>query len=307
MRLELRQSARVVAAAVASLSRYDGVQLSTMAAPAFDAGAFASSLVTSAVGQRLEYRASCSSTMTIADEMLRAEGAGAAHGLVVLADEQTAGIGRRGRAWQSASDGNLYFSLVWSPRAQGLAAIMPEMVRLNLAAGVAVVRACADAGVPSARIKWPNDVWAGEPARKLSGTILNFNGCDAAVLGVGINVLQTDRPAVLANATSIASELLAAGGAAPPTREAVLATFCAELERLMALSTEGVLDEYRACDLLAGRSVRVHHRSREEDDPRDYEATVLRVDPQGMLCVRRPDGAEQALSGEEVSITPRGV
>ena len=112
---------------------------------------------------------------------------------------------------------------------------------------------------------------------------------------------------MLANATSIASELLAAGGAAPPTREAVLATFCAELERLMALSTEGVLEEYRACDLLAGRSVRVHHRSREEDDPRDYEATVLRVDPQGMLCVRRPDGADQALSGEEVSITPRGV
>ena len=275
----------------------------------FDADAFTSLLTTSRVGRRLEYRASTTSTMTVADELLQAEGAAAAHGLVVLAESQTAGVGRRGRAWQSAPDGNLYFSLVWSPAsaAQGMAAMMPEMVRLNLAAGVAVVRACADAGVPSARIKWPNDVWAGEPARKLSGTILNFNGCDAAVLGVGINVLQTDRPAVLANATSIASELLAAGGAAPPSREAVLATFCSELERLMALSTEGVLEEYRACDLLAGRSVRVHHRSREEDDPRDYEATVLRVDPQGMLCVRRPDGTEQLLSGEEVSITPRGL
>ena len=369
MRVELRHGVRV-AAAVASLSRYDSVQLSTMAAPAFDAGAFASSLVTSAVGQRLEYRASTSSTMTIADEVLRAEGAAAAHGLVVLAETQTAGVGRRGRAWQSAADGNLYFSLVWSPRAQGLAAMMPEMVRLNLAAGVAVVRACADAGVPSARIKWPNDVWAGDPARKLSGTILNFNGADAAVLGVGINVLQTSRPAVLVNATSITSELQAAGAAAPPSREAVLATFCSELERLMALppgftrsttgctvgraranhrlrraglgrtganlwgrpgalvslgctlaatwscvalcelqalSTEGVLDEYRTCDLLAGRGVRVHHRSREEDDPRDYEALVLGVDPQGMLCVRRPDGTEQQLSGEEVSITPRDV
>ena len=53
--------------------------------------------------------------------------------------------------------------------------------------------------------------------------------------------------------------------------------------------------------------MRVHHRSREEDDPRDFEARVLRVDPQGLLCVRRPDGTEQQLSGEEVSITPRGV
>ena len=130
--------------------------------------------------------------MTVADELLQAEGAAAAHGLVVLAESQTAGVGRRGRAWQSAPDGNLYFSLVWSPAsaAQGMAAMMPEMVRLNLAAGVAVVRACAAAGVDTARIKWPNDVWAGEPARKLSGTILNFNGQDAAVLGVGVNVLQ---------------------------------------------------------------------------------------------------------------------
>ena len=226
-----------VGAAVASLSRCDSVQLNTMAtSAAFDTSAFASSLVTSAVGQRLEYRASTSSTMTVADEMLQAEGAAAAHGLIVLAETQTAGVGRRGRAWQSTPDGNLYFSLVWSPRAQGLAAIMPEMVRLNLAAGVAVVRACADAGVSSARIKWPNDVWAGDPARKLSGTILNFNGADAAVLGVGINVLQTSRSAVLPNATSIASELLAAGASAPPSREAVLASFCFELERLMALT-----------------------------------------------------------------------
>ena len=73
------------------------------------------------------------------------------------------------------------------------------------------------------------------------------------------------------------------------------------------MSTEGVLEEYRACDLLAGRSVRVHHRSREENDPRDFEARVLCVDPQGMLCVRRADGTEQQLSGEEISITPRGV
>ena len=139
MRFELRHGVRV-AAAVASLSRHDSVQLSTMAAPAFDAGAFASSLVTSAVGQRLEYRASCSSTMTIADEVLRAEGATAAHGLVVLAETQTAGIGRRGRAWQSASDGNLYFSLVWSPRAQGLAAMMPEMVRVSAVMVMGVMR-----------------------------------------------------------------------------------------------------------------------------------------------------------------------
>ena len=89
---------------------------------------------------------------------------------------------------------------------------------------------------------------------------------------------------------------------------ACLRAFAEAHEALLAgATTEDVLAEYREHDLLRGRTVRVHHRTREEDDPRDYEATVLRVDPQGMLCVRRPDGAEQALSGEEVSITPRGV
>ena len=102
--------------ALASLSRCcESVQLSTMPGRSFDADAFTSLLTTSRVGRRLEYRYSTTSTMTVADELLQAEGAAAAHGLVVLAETQTAGVGRRGRAWQSAPDGNLYFSLVWSP------------------------------------------------------------------------------------------------------------------------------------------------------------------------------------------------
>tara|TARA_B110001452_G_scaffold266701_1_gene274299 strand:+ start:1021 stop:1857 length:837 start_codon:yes stop_codon:yes gene_type:complete len=278
-----------------------------MSAAAFDADAFSRALRTSRVGRRFEYRASTSSTMTDADAFLCAEGAAAAHGLLVLAEAQTAGVGRRGRSWESAPDGNLYFSLIWAPsNAADAMAMMPEVVRLNLAAGVAVTRACASVGMRSARIKWPNDVWAGSPARKLSGTILNFNGKDAAVLGVGINVLQGGSVA-LPNATSVATELSRQQDDRTPSREQMLATFCTELERLMALSTAAVLDEYRTTDLLAGTTVRVHHRTREEDDPRDYDAKVLGVDAQGMLRVRAPGGEERSLSGEEVSISPKGV
>jgi len=288
------------------------VQLRRMASDAFNADVFSRALSTTHVGRRFEYRASTSSTMNEAEELLSEEGASAAHGLLLLAETQTAGIGRRGRSWESGSDGNLYFSIIWSPSncVDGVMAMMPEMVRLNLAAGVAVTRACIKVGMVSARIKWPNDVWAGEPARKMSGTILNFNGRDAAVLGVGINVLHGGS-ATLPDATSVAEELRRQQPTheetASPSREDMLAIFCLELERLMGQSNDAVLEEYRACDLLAGRTIRVHHRSREDDDPRDYDAKVIGVDTQGMLRVQQAGGVERLLSGEEVSITPTGV
>lgn len=188
---------------------------------------------------------------------------------------------------------------------------MPQLVRLNLAASVAVVRASHDAGIASARIKWPNDVWAGEPTpRKLSGTILNFDGKSAAVLGVGINVLQQmDANATATSLSTLHASLPAEAHVPPISREAVLATFCSELERLMSSTTEAVLNEYREHDLLRGRTIRVHHKTREQDDPSDFDALVLGIDGQGYLRVRPLNGPKQggeiSLSGEEVSITPK--
>ena len=89
------------------------------------------------------------------------------------------------------------------------------------------------------------------------------------------------------------------------TREAVLAAFCGEIERLMALPMEAVLAEYGELDLLRGRTIRVHHKTREESDPRDFDAKAMGVDASGQLRVRpTAGGPEKALSGEEVSISP---
>jgi len=279
----------------------------------FDQPRFSSLLRTSTLGRRLAWHESTPSTMTLADELLSAEG-NAAHGTVILAEQQTAGVGRRGRSWISQPLGNLYFSLLWAPLlppgGDGIA-LMPQLVRLNLAASVAVVRASHDAGIASARIKWPNDVWAGEPTpRKLSGTILNFDGKSAAVLGVGINVLQQMEANATATSLSTLRASLPAEAHVPPiSREAVLATFCSELERLMSSTTEAVLNEYREHDLLRGRTIRVHHKTREQDDPSDFDALVLGIDDQGYLRVRPLNGPKQgdeiSLSGEEVSITPK--
>lgn len=128
--------------------------------------------------------------MVSAKEALTSRGPTAAHGHIVLADEQTAGVGRRGRPWVSQPRGNLYFSFVMADtESTDTAAFMANMLKLNFAIGVATVLACREVGLATARVKWPNDVWVG--TQKISGMLVNVDAsARAAIAGVGINVNQ---------------------------------------------------------------------------------------------------------------------
>jgi BirA family biotin operon repressor/biotin-[acetyl-CoA-carboxylase] ligase len=207
---------------------------STDAVVPFDATEYRRLLTASTIGRRIDVHESTPSTMTLADERLRAEGAAAAHGSIILAETQTGGVGRRGRSWLSPPLGNLYFSLMWAPAvhlglggaaAGDMAALLPQLSQLNLAASVAVVRAAHAVGVgATAAIKWPNDVWAGEPMpRKMSGTILNFDGKGGAVLGVGINVAQDLSANETATSLSTLRMLAPEATRPPPIRREVCA------------------------------------------------------------------------------------
>lgn len=109
---------------------------------------------------------------------------GAPSGYACLAEQQTAGRGRRGRQWVSPFGCNIYLSLLWR-FGKGPA----ELSGLSLAAGLGVVRSLEQLGVEDARLKWPNDVlWDG---RKLAGLLLEVageaDGPSRVVLGLGIN------------------------------------------------------------------------------------------------------------------------
>jgi BirA family biotin operon repressor/biotin-[acetyl-CoA-carboxylase] ligase len=109
--------------------------------------------------------------------------AGAPEWSVVLADAQTAGRGRQGRAWRS-TPGNLHLSVLLRPRG-----LPGTWTRLPLLAGLAVAEALAGPGVDP-RVKWPNDVWIG--GRKVAGVLVESassgSGIESAVIGVGVNV-----------------------------------------------------------------------------------------------------------------------
>lgn len=122
---------------------------------------------------------SCDSTNAVL--LARAE-AGAPSGTVVIATEQTAGRGRRGRSWFASPGDSLTFSLLWR-FAPGTAP-----AGLSLAVGVAVARALQEVGAGGTALKWPNDILLN--GRKLGGILIELvpGAPHAAVIGIGINL-----------------------------------------------------------------------------------------------------------------------
>jgi len=120
-------------------------------------------------------------------------------GDVHIAQGQTAGRGRRGRQWHSSPDEGLYLSLILMPPPPPL-----KPAAITIAAGLAVIEALSDLGLPPTgergpRLDWPNDVMAGEA--KLCGILTESRGLDPGaphyVLGIGLNVRQRFFPAEL--------------------------------------------------------------------------------------------------------------
>ena len=123
------------------------------------------------------------------------------HGDIVWAERQTAGRGQRGHKWSSAEGLNLTFSLVLEPR------FLPagEQFLLNEAVALALTDTFAQFGI-AARIKWTNDIYAGD--KKLVGILIehSYSGQTLArtIVGIGINVNQTEFAPALPNPVSMA-------------------------------------------------------------------------------------------------------
>src|ERR1700716_600231 len=122
---------------------------------------------------------------------------GAADRTVLIAEEQTAGVGRRARQWSSPKGAGIYLSVLLRPREVPFAGLGA----LSVVAGLAVRDVASRLGV-DAVLKWPNDVLAGPARGKCAGILCQTGAGDAedevsVVLGIGLNVrpLGDDVPA----------------------------------------------------------------------------------------------------------------
>jgi BirA family biotin operon repressor/biotin-[acetyl-CoA-carboxylase] ligase len=194
--------------------------------------------------------------------------AGAPHGTLVTADEQSAGRGRQGRVWTAPARSAVLMSLV----TRRPAATLP------LAAAVGV----CDALPARCEIKWPNDVWL--ERRKLAGILVEGRPQeDWAVLGIGLNVTTEAFPPELAET---ATSLRLAGIDA--TTDSVLASLVDSLDEWLEAPDEAVLAAWRERDALPGERVRWQ----------GGEGTAAGIDASGALIVETDAGRVTLDAGE---------
>lgn len=216
---------------------------------------------------------------------------GAAHGIVVVADEQTAGRGRRGTQWSSPPGAGIYLSFIARPRHRIEAVASTESGSLiTLAAGVGVRDGIQAATGLAADLKWPNDLLVGK--RKLAGILAEGlaigTAQQAVIIGVGINVQTAAYPPdVAARATSLEGEL-----GRSIDREEVLESVLNSLwSRLAALerSPSDILQAWRAASPNA-------IGTRVEWDGR--HGITAGIDHNGALLVKTSAGIERIIAGE---------
>ncbi len=219
--------------------------------------------------------------------------AGAPEGAVVIAEEQTAGRGTKGRAWESPRGLGLYASVLLRP------ASALELPLLPLAAGLAARDAVESSHGIDARLRWPNDILF--DGRKLGGVLCEsvFAGGrpEFAVLGIGINVRHAESdfpPGLRGTATSLADAL---GRPADPVRlfDALLGELARRFESLRERDIAGLLNDFAARSALRpGDPVLVS-----ADGPTErlaYEG----VGPDGELLARDAAGGLRRFASAEV-------
>jgi BirA family transcriptional regulator, biotin operon repressor / biotin---[acetyl-CoA-carboxylase] ligase len=224
------------------------------------------------------------STNTRARELAEA---GAPHGTVVTAGEQSEGRGRQGRVWTAPAGKGLLYSAVLRP-------LDERHLLLPLSVPIAVCEAAESLRPDIAcQIKWPNDIWLEE--RKLAGILIEARPQDGwAVIGVGLNLsVAPDEfpPELRWPAISLGGRVRA---------EEARRALDSGLERWSAEDEEAILTGWRGRDALRGREISWDGAGGEESG--DRSGTADGVDERGNLLVVTAGGDRVALGAGEVHL-----
>lgn len=220
----------------------------------------------------------CTSTNTV---LLERAGQGAPAGTVVVAERQTAGRGRLGRAWISAAGDSLTFSLLWRlPAGRAPSG-------LSLAVGVGIAEALRGLGVEGIALKWPNDILL--DGRKLGGILVEMTSSSIAI-GVGLNLrLPADLPDdVRATAAALGTEI-----EANLLLGRLLAALHHVLEEFGAHGFAALRDRWQALNAHAGVPVRLLAGVAEAQ-----EGVCAGIDVDGALLLETAVGLRRIVSGD---------
>lgn len=218
------------------------------------------------------------------NEEAKARGkAGAAEGLVIVAESQSAGKGRLGRTW-SSPPGGLYLSLLLRPQLT-----TKELLRMTVYSCVPVAQAIEEVTDLQVQVKWPNDLELN--GRKLGGILVEgvskLNRLDFVVLGIGINVNAEPATDKVERAVSLRAVLCR-----EVDQEQLLASILQHLDRFYSRLKKGEVDEvgYKRRSSVLGRKVEANLGGKV------VRGKALRVLKDGGLVVRSDEGPLVKLS-----------
>lgn len=248
------------------------------------------SLPTRVIGQNLVVLPVTDSTNNEAKRMALL---GAPHGTVVIAEEQTGGKGRLGRAWRSPPGRGLWFSLLLRPHCS------PQQAsRMTLLAGLVICRTLRKvAGVP-AKVKWPNDVVIG--SRKICGILTEMGAemeqVEYVVIGPGVNIHEGSYPDDIRERAITLEEATGKKW----NRAYLMRLFLEEFEHILDENQKNglqtLLPAYRDLCVTLGRTVYCDRGGTE------LRGTAVDITEEGELVVETETGERAIIYSGEVSV-----
>ncbi len=262
--------------------------------PPYGKLAVLSEVTGSVIGQNLIFLQETASTNKVLKKMAAEN---APEGTVVISEMQSAGRGRRGKAWSSVPNMGIWMSILLRPN------LHPSAVQtLTLAASVAVIRALEPLEIERMGIKWPNDILIN--GRKVCGILTELSAeaerVDWVILGIGLNVnhIKPDFPNDIA---SIATSLrMNVNENTELDRSVIAANIINEIENVYRCFIEKgsswVVEEWKKRNITLGKSIKIINQQG------SFNAEALDITAEGKLIVKDDDDKIHEMLSGEISI-----
>jgi BirA family biotin operon repressor/biotin-[acetyl-CoA-carboxylase] ligase len=248
-------------------------------------------LKTKVVGQEMHHFEQVASTNALARQMMHEVGNEVQPGTVLVAEQQTGGLGRMNRVWMSP-EGGIWATIVVMPKLN-----VEQTFVIMAAASISLARAIRHEYELSALIQWPNDVFIGD--KKVAGTTLELSAEGDTIryclIGIGVDVnvsIEKVMPNLSKYVTSLSDEL-----GHDVDRAQFFAVFLKEFERryqmILKGETEPLFREWKSL------SHTLHRRVRVRTIRESFEGEALDVDEHGALLIHKDNGeVERVIAGD---------
>jgi BirA family transcriptional regulator, biotin operon repressor / biotin---[acetyl-CoA-carboxylase] ligase len=243
------------------------------------------------IGKQIRYFDRTASTIWIGKKLAGEGDAGKLHGMVIIAEEQTGGVGRLGRSWASPA-GGIWITILLKPNVP-----IDHLFMITMAGSIAVARAIRKEHDIGALIKWPNDIFIGD--KKVAGLLLELSAEADIVhycllsIGIDANILVDElSPGLKDTVTSLQAET-----GQEVDRVALLARVLKEFEqRYLLLESEEyetIIREWKSLSLT------LDHRVAIKTIRKTFEGEAIDIDEHGALIIRKDNGKiERVIAGD---------